>query len=99
MDLEETSAPIKVAVRVRPFSKSDINDGAKSAISIDHGQKCITITNPKKDGKKVFYYDYIYDSCVDPRDPSHANQETLWNDLGAELISAAWDGYNYLLGK
>ena len=97
MDLEETSAPIKVAVRVRPFSKSDINDGAKSAISIDHGQKCITITNPKKDGKKVFYYDYIYDSCVDPRDPSHANQETLWNDLGAELISAAWDGYNYSL--
>eukprot|EP00957_Ditylum_brightwellii_P161395 12288933-Ditylum_brightwellii.AAC.1 len=49
----ESATPIKVAVRVRPFSKLELHAGAKSAVSIDKETKQCTITNPTSGEEKV----------------------------------------------
>jgi kinesin family protein 1 len=42
---------------------------------------------------KAFTFDKSYWSG-DKNDPTYASQETLYNDLGEELLDHAFDGYN-----
>ncbi|XP_035212059.1 kinesin-like protein unc-104 isoform X4 [Stegodyphus dumicola] len=87
---------VKVAVRVRPFNNREIHRDCKCIISMSGNTT--TIVNPKapsnsKDSTKSFNYDYSYLS-LDPTDPAFASQETVYKDIGEEMLLHAFEGYN-----
>ncbi|KAJ8045153.1 Kinesin-like protein KIF16B [Holothuria leucospilota] len=98
-------ASVKVAVRVRPINKREINLGSTCIISVE-GNKT-SITNLKipagaggsaaRDGSrervKSFTYDYSYWS-VNPNDAHFASQELVHSHLGTDVLKAAFEGYN-----
>ncbi|KAK3750011.1 hypothetical protein QZH41_008653 [Actinostola sp. cb2023] len=43
--------------------------------------------------KKEFFYDYSYWS-VNPKDPHFVEQEKIFDDLGAGVLTSAFEGYN-----
>lgn len=87
--------PVKVAVRLRPFRKSEKEEGSKSIITINNEKRQCQITNPTNGEIKAFTFDYVYDSFVDPNHTNHASQETIWNDIGSDLLDACMSGYNF----
>ena len=94
----DKTTSVKVAVRLRPFNHNEKESDSKLIIKIHPTQHQCTIVNPnKEDDEKSFTYDFLYDSFLPPEDPNHASQDTVWNDLGNELLEAAWSGYNYSL--
>ncbi|GIY37348.1 kinesin-like protein unc-104 [Caerostris extrusa] len=85
---------VKVAVRVRPFNNREIHKDCKCIISM--GGKTTTIANPKsppnsKESIKSFNYDYSYLS-IDPTDAAFASQETVYKDIGEEMLLHAFEG-------
>lgn len=89
---------IKVVVRCRPMNAREIARGAVGLIRMEGNQTIISRPPDQKTGKdsediKAFTFDKSYWSG-DKNDPSYASQETLYNDLGEELLDHAFDGYN-----
>ncbi|GIY22170.1 hypothetical protein CDAR_562212 [Caerostris darwini] len=87
---------VKVAVRVRPFNNREIHKDCKCIISMSG--KTTTIANPKsppnsKESIKSFNYDYSYLS-IDNTDAAFASQETVYKDIGEEMLLHAFEGYN-----
>ena len=39
----------------------------------------------------------VFDSSGPEDDPDHATQQTFWNAVGAQLLDAAWEGFNVAL--
>jgi len=98
MDAPAASTSVKVAVRLRPFNHSEKENDSKLIIKIHPRESQCTIVNPNKDNdEKSFTYDFLYNSFLPEDDENHASQQTVWNDLGNELLDAAWSGYNYSL--
>eukprot|EP01028_Stygiella_incarcerata_P011724 TRINITY_DN678_c2_g2_i1.p1 TRINITY_DN678_c2_g2~~TRINITY_DN678_c2_g2_i1.p1 ORF type:complete len:1056 (+),score=392.24 TRINITY_DN678_c2_g2_i1:206-3373(+) len=85
---------VRVAVRVRPFNKREIDRSSK--LIIDMQGKSTWITNPENGVKKQFTFDYSYFSH-DPSDPRFATQEDVFNDLGIGCLENAEKGYNVSL--
>lgn len=50
-------------------------------------------TGKESEDVKAFTFDRSYWSA-DPSDPSYADQQQVYNDLGVELLDHAFDGYN-----
>lgn len=99
-------ANVRVAVRVRPLSRSEVDTGARNIVSTNGN--CISITNVKLEGVpeygdsrdrvKHFTFDYCYDSALDrSTQADYASQELVYQDLGTEVLQAAFDGYNACL--
>lgn len=84
----------------RPFNNNEKAAGSNQCITMNKEHNQVVIKNPEgKEGgeDKVFTYDYVYDSCLPEEDENYAGQDTVWDDLGMELLEAAWAGYNYSL--
>ncbi|GMH87406.1 hypothetical protein TL16_g10846 [Triparma laevis f. inornata] len=95
-----SNVSVKVAVRMRPFNNNEKAAGSNQCIIMNKEHNQVVIKNPEgKEGgeDKVFTYDYVYDSCLPEEDENYAGQDTVWDDLGMELLEAAWAGYNYSL--
>ena len=58
------STSVKVAVRLRPFNKNELDQSSSSIIQIAHKANQCIITNPADGTTKSFTYDYLYDSFV-----------------------------------
>ncbi|XP_038074690.1 kinesin-like protein KIF16B isoform X2 [Patiria miniata] len=97
-------ASVKVAVRVRPINKREINLGSTCIISTEGKKTSITnLKIPAHSGEgevglgrervKTFTYDYSYWS-VNPSDPQFASQERVFSDLGQDVLKSAFEGYN-----
>ncbi|KAI5705889.1 hypothetical protein M8J75_002727 [Diaphorina citri] len=90
-------ASVKVAVRVRPFNLREKDMNSKVIIQMD--SKKTRICNPKAttdnspDAHKDFTFDHSYWS-FDPSSPQFASQEQVFNDLGMDVVDAAFEGYN-----
>ncbi|XP_013386504.1 kinesin-like protein KIF16B [Lingula anatina] len=94
---------VKVAVRVRPMTKKEIDAKAKFIIGMK--RDTVSIYNVKlgdadkteygdsRDKVKHFVFDYAYWS-VDSKLPDYASQELLFQDLGTEVLQSAYEGYN-----
>ncbi|TRY56040.1 hypothetical protein DNTS_013865 [Danionella cerebrum] len=93
-------ASVRVAVRVRPLSQREKDRSAKTIIQIDGHT---TTLFKKKDiclsgepsGKlgKSFRFDFSYDS-MDITNPNCVTQDKVFEDLGIEVLQAAFEGYN-----
>ncbi|EPB85371.1 kinesin family member 1/13/14 [Mucor circinelloides 1006PhL] len=89
---------IKVVVRCRPMNAREIARGAVGLIRMDGDQTIISRPPDQRTGKesedvKAFTFDKSYWSA-DKNDPRYADQQTVYNDMGEELLDHAFDGYN-----
>ncbi|XP_045142386.1 stAR-related lipid transfer protein 9 [Echinops telfairi] len=96
---------VRVALRVRPLSKRETEDGGRIIVEVDG--KVARIRSLKVDNRShgfgdsrekvvTFGFDYCYWS-VNPEDPQYASQDVVFQDLGTEVLSGAVKGYNICL--
>ncbi|WVW80817.1 hypothetical protein I302_102806 [Kwoniella bestiolae CBS 10118] len=93
---------IKVVVRCRPLNSRELARGAKGLIRMEGNQ---TILDPPEQSgptsgrateKKPmnFSFDKSYWSAGSRDDPKYASQQTLYEDLGVELLDHSFEGFN-----
>ncbi|KAK2553188.1 Kinesin-like protein KIF1C [Acropora cervicornis] len=84
---------VKVAVRVRPFASRETNRQCHCIIGM-HGATT-TILNPRNlnEKPKSFTFDYSYWSHNEG-DPHFATQKKVYADIGKEMLTHAFEGYN-----
>ncbi|XP_048248867.1 kinesin-like protein KIF13B isoform X7 [Haliotis rufescens] len=93
-----TTDKVKVAVRVRPMNKRELDMTTQIVVDMERDQ---TILRPFKDrhdgsGRKVpktFAFDHCFWS-MRPNDPKFADQESVFNCLGNDILECAYEGYN-----
>lgn len=93
------SGNIKVVVRVRPFVKREKESGADNLISMDEQSTTIkppsgaaaNARNPTE--PRTFTFDRSFDSH-DPKSPRFAAQDTVYSEIGAEMLQHNFEGYN-----
>ncbi|WVR08515.1 hypothetical protein IAU60_005570 [Kwoniella sp. DSM 27419] len=93
---------IKVVVRCRPLNARELARGARGLIRME-GNRTI-IDPPEQAGpssarateKKSmpFSFDKSYWSAGSREDPNYASQQTLYEDLGVELLDHSFEGFN-----
>ncbi|XP_052870314.1 kinesin-like protein Klp98A [Anopheles cruzii] len=100
-------ASLKVAVRVRPFNQREHELGAKLIVQMDgkktrllkpkhgtgNGVRVDLATRAAQDPFNDFTFDHSYWS-VDEHDAHFTHQETVFDDLGTEIVDCAFQGYN-----
>ncbi|KAI7877349.1 kinesin-domain-containing protein [Lichtheimia hyalospora FSU 10163] len=89
---------IKVVVRCRPLNARELARGATGLIRMEGNQTILSRPPDSKTGKesediKAFTFDKSYWSA-DKNAPNYADQQTVYNDLGEDLLNHAFDGYN-----
>jgi kinesin family protein 1 len=104
-----SSSSIKVAVRCRPLNAREIARGAKCLIRMNGNQTILeapdTVGNHHDGGDSkapvhgagrshAFTFDHSYWSAGDREDEDYASQQTLFDDLGRDLLDHAFQGYN-----
>ncbi|AOW03746.1 P-loop containing nucleoside triphosphate hydrolase protein [Yarrowia lipolytica] len=93
------SGNVKVVVRVRPFVKREREAGAENLISMNDNSTTIkppsgAATNPRNPTEpKTFTFDRSFDSH-DPSSKLFAAQNTVYDEIGAEMLQHNFEGYN-----
>ena len=85
MSKSSTREAVKVAIRLRPFSKKEIKDGYKKIIRIDQPNASCYITNPQNEDVQ-FTYDFAF--------PENATQEEIYETTSAQIVDGVLQGYN-----
>jgi len=79
--LSEKSS-VCVAVRIRPLNTRELESRSITSVK----DNSIYIINPDDHKKKIFTYDYVYDTDT--------HQELIYMDIGKHVINNAFKGYN-----
>ncbi|XP_046845010.1 kinesin-like protein unc-104 isoform X2 [Xenia sp. Carnegie-2017] len=82
---------VKVAVRVRPSNRREINHKSRCIIQMVDDKTAIT--NPKTNQSKTFSYDHSFWS-YEESDDHFASQQSVYKDVGHEMLEHALEGYN-----
>ncbi|KAJ7229095.1 kinesin-like protein [Mycena pura] len=94
---------IKVVVRCRPLNSRELARGAKPLIRMEGNQTFIdppesgTAQDSKRAAERKtlsFSFDKSYWSAGERDEPRYCSQETLYNDLGKELLDHSFNGFN-----
>lgn len=96
---------VQVVVRVRGFLPRETERGAKCLIAMDPDSQVTRLfapdetdpANVRSKNRKVEEKDFTFDHSFwshDVRDNNYANQETIYQVLGEELLDANFQGYN-----
>ncbi|XP_044741310.1 kinesin-like protein KIF13A [Chrysoperla carnea] len=92
-----TTDKIKVAVRVRPFNRREIDLGTQCVVEMDGHQTILQNPNSldKIDRKqpKTFAFDHCFYS-LDCTKTNYASQEDVFDCLGRDILENAFQGYN-----
>lgn len=97
---------VKVAVRVRPFNERELEKGANICINMQGPSTVITDPSTGKD--RTFTFDYSFWShdeytegenglLIADEGGRYADQQSVYNKLGTEVLDNAWDGYHCCL--
>ncbi|XP_047458312.1 kinesin-like protein KIF16B isoform X2 [Mugil cephalus] len=89
---------VRVAVRVRPLNTREKQLSSKVIIHMKGNTTSIHKPSPVrldklKDRGKTFSYDFSFDS-TDGESPTFASQEKIFQDLGTDVLKAAFKGFN-----
>ncbi|XP_052131193.1 kinesin-like protein KIF13A, partial [Frankliniella occidentalis] len=75
---------IKVAVRVRPFNRRELELGTDCVVEMDSDQTILhhpnTLDKMERKHPKTFAFDHCFDS-LDPASPKFASQEEVFDSL------------------
>ncbi|KAJ7666502.1 kinesin-like protein [Mycena rosella] len=94
---------IKVVVRCRPLNSRELARGAKPLIRMEGNTTYIDPpeSGSAQDSKRAterktipFSFDKSYWSAGPRDEPQYCSQETLYNDLGKELLDHSFNGFN-----
>ncbi|GAA5927744.1 uncharacterized protein JCM15063_005982 [Sporobolomyces koalae] len=95
---------IKVVVRCRPLNSREIARGAKGLVRMEGNNTYLDppeITNTSQGANrtteketKSFAFDKSYWSACAKDEPGYASQETLYEDLGKDLLDHSFQGFN-----
>ncbi|TIB63532.1 hypothetical protein E3P77_03495 [Wallemia ichthyophaga] len=97
------SGNIRVVVRCRPLNSREVSRGAKGLIRMEGNHTYLDPPPPgalavgeKSTAKKTmnFTFDKSYWSAGPKDEPTYASQQTLYDDLGDELLEHAFQGFN-----
>lgn len=95
---------VKVAVRVRPFSKRELNKGAKLIVKMQGNQT--TLIDSDNQREKSFRFDYSFWSHdgfevnengnlgKNSKSSNYVSQEDIFGKLGSNILNSAIEGYN-----
>ncbi|XP_025092061.1 kinesin-like protein KIF13A isoform X3 [Pomacea canaliculata] len=92
------SDKVKVAVRVRPINRREIELATKCIVDMEGNQTILQPHNDRHDGggrktPKVFAFDHCFWS-MDDNDPKFASQEHVFQCVGRDILERAFEGYN-----
>uniref|UniRef100_A0A671LI32 Kinesin motor domain-containing protein n=1 Tax=Sinocyclocheilus anshuiensis TaxID=1608454 RepID=A0A671LI32_9TELE len=92
---------VKVAVRVRPMNRREIELSTKCVVEMEENQ---TILHPPPSNAKgesryshiitVFAFDHCFWSMDESNIPKYAGQEVVFKSLGEGILENAFQGYN-----
>ncbi|XP_016958150.1 kinesin-like protein KIF13A isoform X10 [Drosophila biarmipes] len=92
-----SSDKIKVAVRVRPFNRREIELGTKCIVEMEKQQTILQNPPPlekiERKQPKTFAFDHCFYS-LNPEDNNFASQETVFDAVGRGILDNAFQGYN-----
>ncbi|XP_049881981.1 kinesin-like protein KIF13B isoform X2 [Pectinophora gossypiella] len=91
------SDKIKVAVRVRPFNRREIELGTQCVVEMEHQQTVLQYPQSSHDKERKQPKTFAFDHCffsLDPGLPHFASQKTVFECLGRDILDNAFDGYN-----
>ncbi|XP_030388492.1 kinesin-like protein KIF13A isoform X2 [Scaptodrosophila lebanonensis] len=92
-----SSDKIKVAVRVRPFNRREIELGTKCIVEMEKQQTILqnppTLDKIERKQPKTFAFDHCFYS-LSPEDDNFASQETVFDCVGRDILDNAFQGYN-----
>uniref|UniRef100_A0A3Q2E1X4 Kinesin family member 13A n=1 Tax=Cyprinodon variegatus TaxID=28743 RepID=A0A3Q2E1X4_CYPVA len=80
---------VKVAVRVRPMNRREIELNTKCVVDMEDNQ---TILHPPP--SNVFAFDHCFWSMDESNVPKYAGQEVVFKCLGEGILENAFQGYN-----
>ncbi|XP_071054782.1 kinesin-like protein KIF13A isoform X3 [Onthophagus taurus] len=88
---------IKVAVRVRPFSRRELELGTECIVEMEKQQTILqhpsSLDKMERKNPKTFAFDHCFYS-VDPHREDYASQEVVFECLGRDILDNAFQGYN-----
>ncbi|XP_057308656.1 kinesin-like protein KIF13A isoform X3 [Hydractinia symbiolongicarpus] len=87
------SSKVKVAVRVRPLNKREIDIGTDVVIDMKEDQTFLKTPKNEKKSKRSFAFDHCFWS-MDKNDPKFSSQEYVFKCLGTDVLENAFNGYN-----
>ncbi|XP_075883883.1 kinesin-like protein KIF13A isoform X3 [Nelusetta ayraudi] len=90
---------VKVAVRVRPMNRREIELNTKCVVDMEDNQTVLhpPPSNAKGENRKqpkVFAFDYCFWSMDESNTPKYAGQEVVFKCLGEGILENAFQGYN-----
>ncbi|KAJ7341341.1 hypothetical protein JRQ81_005321, partial [Phrynocephalus forsythii] len=91
---------VKVAVRVRPLSRREIDLHTKCVVDVDENKVILNPVNTnlsKGDARnqpKVFAYDHCFWSMDEAVKEKYAGQDIVFKCLGENILQNAFEGYN-----
>ncbi|KAK9723131.1 CAP-Gly domain [Popillia japonica] len=92
-----TSDKIKVAVRVRPFSRRELELGTQCIVEMEKQQTLLqypsSLDKIERKQPKSFAFDHCFYSA-DPIREDYASQEVVFDCLGRDILDNAFQGYN-----
>lgn len=80
---------VKVSVRCRPMSKTEITDKRECIVKVDWKKAELVVFNPKSDSNeppKTFTYDFAYGN--------ESTQEHIYCDTAYPIVESVLEGYN-----
>ncbi|KAL5286205.1 KIF13B family protein [Megaselia abdita] len=88
---------IKVAVRVRPFNRREIELDTQSIVEMVEKQTILqnptALDKSERKQPKTFAFDHCFYS-IDPSATHFASQENVFNSVGRGILENAFQGYN-----
>ncbi|XP_018578799.1 kinesin-like protein KIF13B isoform X2 [Anoplophora glabripennis] len=88
---------IKVAVRLRPFNRRELEMGAQCVVEMEKQQTIIhqptALDKIDRKQPKTFAFDHCFCS-VDPNNENFVSQEVVFDCLGRDILDNAFQGYN-----
>ncbi|XP_060756436.1 kinesin-like protein KIF13A isoform X3 [Neoarius graeffei] len=90
---------VKVAVRVRPMNRREIELSTKCVVEMEENQTILQPppSNTKGESRKqpkVFAFDHCFWSMDESNIPKYAGQEVVFRCLGEGILENAFQGYN-----
>ncbi|CAI5444741.1 unnamed protein product [Caenorhabditis angaria] len=83
----EEAEKVKVVVRCRPISQTEIDQGHKSAVNCLFDEKSVAVNNPNaQEPSRSFYFDAVF--------PPSTDQMTVYNIAARPIVDNVLKGYN-----
>ncbi|KAM9310605.1 kinesin-like protein KIF13A isoform 2-T2 [Pholidichthys leucotaenia] len=94
-----SDSKVKVAVRVRPMNRREIELNTKCVVDMEDNQTVLhpPPSNAKGESRKqpkVFAFDHCFWSMDESNVPKYAGQEVVFKCLGEGVLENAFQGYN-----